>query len=193
MSSITATPRTTSGSESAASFWRPRASPPFTIPPRLQFGGRSQPGQGVDDEDEDDDRVDDDVAFPTSEHESRYEVEDSEEEDDDGDDEDEGGDGGDASTMQTATAGDKNAAASTSTAGTRKRKRRRRRAADGDDDVYSDFGLIFGTGRGGPAGGDRSGTGEELDLDVDAAVGAGTAEHFYEGYLDELDGIWARV
>lgn len=44
------------------------------------------------------------------------------------------------------------------------------------DDVYADFGVLFGSGSRSPEGG--SGNGE-----------AGGGDHFYEEYLDELDGI----
>ncbi|XXH04500.1 hypothetical protein Hte_010916 [Hypoxylon texense] len=46
------------------------------------------------------------------------------------------------------------------------------------DDVYADFGVLFGSGSGSPEGG--SGSSNE---------GAGGGEHFYEEYLDELDGL----
>ncbi|OTA60067.1 hypothetical protein K449DRAFT_384832 [Hypoxylon sp. EC38] len=44
------------------------------------------------------------------------------------------------------------------------------------DDVYADFGVLFGSGSRSPEG--SSGNGE-----------AGGGDHFYEEYLDELDGI----
>lgn len=44
------------------------------------------------------------------------------------------------------------------------------------DDVYADFGVLFGSGSGSPEGGSGS------------SEGAG-GEHFYEEYLDELDGL----
>ncbi|KAI0840348.1 hypothetical protein F5Y06DRAFT_294332 [Hypoxylon sp. FL0890] len=47
---------------------------------------------------------------------------------------------------------------------------------DDMDDVYADFGVLFGSGSRSPEGG--SGSSE-----------AGAGDHFYEEYLDELDGI----
>ncbi|KAI0382785.1 hypothetical protein F5Y04DRAFT_43689 [Hypomontagnella monticulosa] len=44
------------------------------------------------------------------------------------------------------------------------------------DDVYADFGVIFGSGARSPEGGSGSGD-------------TGAGDHFYEEYLDELDGI----
>lgn len=69
---------------------------------------------------------------------------------------------------------------------------------DDMDDVYADFGVLFGGGgsgsedrvRKGDAGGERGGGGEGGSGDGERRGGGGTGEeHFYEEYLDELDGI----
>ncbi|KAI1143699.1 hypothetical protein F5Y05DRAFT_3165 [Hypoxylon sp. FL0543] len=49
---------------------------------------------------------------------------------------------------------------------------------DDMDDVYADFGVLFGSGARSPEGGSGS-----------SEAGGGVGDHFYEEYLDELDGI----
>ena len=68
---------------------------------------------------------------------------------------------------------------------------------DDMDDVYADFGVLFGGGGGGSAsestGGDTSGGGggsnSDSRGDEDRDHNRVGEEHFYEEYLDELDGI----